>query len=556
MVTLLFGLATWLLFRMQLDVGVLPLFYPLFVVVYAATAIFAQRLRHLTRLTFFAYSQFFLDALCVTVVVAFTGSSQSLFTLFYIFIILASGLILRTRGGLISATMITVCYLGVLALPLLGFEPIRIGVADAEIEDPGRLYRISQVTVQLLAFYLIAWLSGTLSSRLQESQLALRRAGVDLAELRELHDSTIENIATGLLTIDEGGRVTSLNRAASRITGFALADALRRPLDDVLPGATAYLASVVGGATGSDGTSPSWIDEGHSWEANVSLANGQRRYLRHAVSTLRDRHGVPAGKILVFDDLTEVRSLQEKMAQDRHMAEVGKLAAGIVHEIRNPLAAISGSAQLLTADASLQAEDRRLLDIIVREADRLNGLVSNFLGVARDRPLELGEVRLHTVISETLELLRVKGHAHPELVIEERYDYRPLVRCDADRTRQVFWNLFTNAFQAMPSGGTLTVTTERVSDPEAEPDALQITVADTGEGISEEVRERIFDPFFSRRSGGTGLGLAISRQIIQDHGGRIEVRSEPGRGTTFTITLPVEEADPSGRYRATAIRRE
>lgn len=538
---------------MYIDVGVLPLFYPLFAVIYAATAVFAQRLQHLTQLTFFAYSQFFLDALCITVVVAFTGSSQSLFTLFYIFIVLAAGLILRTKGGLIAATVVTVCYLAVLSLPLLGFEPIRVSVMAPDAQDPGRLYRISQVTVQLLAFYLVAWLSGTLSSRLQESQLALRRAGVDLATLRELHTSTIENIATGLLTVDEDGRITSINRAAIRITGFSLEQALRRPLDDVLPGASANLAMLMGSQSHSDATSPSWVDEGHSWEAHVTLAAGDRRYLRHAVSTLRDRTGVPTGKILVFEDLTQVRSLEDRMERDRHMAEVGKLAAGIVHEIRNPLAAISGSAQLLTADTSLHAEDRRLLDIIVREADRLNGLVSNFLGVARDRPLEFQEIRLHTVISETLELLEVKGHAHPELVIEERYDYRPLVRCDPDRIRQVFWNLFTNAFQAMPGSGTLTVATgmarRRDRDGNAE---LSITVQDTGDGIPEDVRERIFDPFFSRRAGGTGLGLAISQQIIQDHGGRISVESVVGRGTKFEIILPVEEADPSGRHRAVA----
>ncbi len=540
MVTILFGLATWLLFRMRMHVGVLPLFYPLFAVTYAITAVFAGRLDRIRDTSFFAYSQFLLDVLCITVVVAFTGSGESLYSFFYIFVILGAGLILSTRGALLVASMVTVFYLSVLALPMLGFESLRSGIEPLDSsEGPGFLFRVSQVTVQLMGFYLVAWLSGTLSERLRESQQALRRAGVDLAALRELHANIIENIGSGILTLNEDGQISSFNRAARRITGLDTQDALELPITTLFPGIADFLEFSQTGATTGE-AAPSWIADGHSWEASVKLPNSERRFLRFAVSPLRNRQGIPVGKVVTFEDRTRVRGMEERLERARHMADVGKLAQGIVHEIRNPLAAISGSAELLGTDAEIEESDRRLTQIIVREADRLNGLVSNFLGVARRRPLEKAPVRVDECISETLALLRKNGHTHPDLKIDEEFSYTPEILADRDRIKQVFWNLINNAFQAMPNGGVLRIRGERiVSSSPNNYEMLRVTVSDSGKGMTEEVRKRVFDPFFTRRSGGTGLGLAISQQIIEDHQGHIEVESVEGRGTTFEVLFPV-----------------
>jgi len=544
-VTFLFGLATWLLFTMRMDVGVLPLFYPLFAVIYGGTVIFAHRLEQIPNTTTFSYAQFLIDVICITVVVAFTGSSESLFVYTYIFVILAAGLILRTRGALTVATLVTVCYVGVLALGLFGYEAIRVGLSEELVyQDPGVLYRVSQVIVQLMGFYLIAWLSGTLATRLEESQQALRRAGVDLAVLRELHANIIENIGSGILTVGENGRLSSFNRAASLITGVAIDQAIGKPLDSILPGASVYLETPESEPLDADDTAAAWVADSQTWEAHVRLPSGERRYLRHSVSTLRDRFGVPVGKIIIFDDESKVRAMEEQMERDRHLAQVGKLAAAIVHEIRNPLAAISGSAQLLGSDEDAAEEDRRLTDIIVREADRLNGLVSNFLGLARNRPLETGMVAVDECIGETLDLLEQQGREGAGLTVERDFGYRPQIRADRDRLRQVFWNLFNNAFEAMPEGGNLRVSCERAAArDEMGRELLRIRVADTGDGIPVDDVERIFDPFYTRRSGGTGLGLAITRQIVRDHGGRISVVSAPGQGTTFEIVLPVAQGE-------------
>ncbi|MDP7113669.1 MAG: ATP-binding protein, partial [Myxococcota bacterium] len=532
---------TWLLFTMQMDVGVLPLFYPLFAVIYGGTVIFAHRLEQIPSTTTFSYAQFLIDVICITVVVAFTGSSESLFVYTYIFVILAAGLILQTRGALTVATLVTVCYVGVLALGLFGYESIRVGLGEnLAYQDAGVLYRVSQVIVQLMGFYLIAWLAGTLATRLEESQQALRRAGVDLAVLRELHANIIENIGSGILTVGENGRLSSFNRAASLITGMTVAEALGQHLDDILPGASVYLETPETEPADADDTAAAWVADSQTWEAHVRLPSGERRYLRHAVSTLRDRFGVPVGKIIIFDDESKVRAMEEQMERDRHLAQVGKLAAAIVHEIRNPLAAISGSAQLLGTDEDVAEEDRRLTDIIVREADRLNGLVSNFLGLARNRPLEAGIVLVDECISETLDLLEQDGRQGLE--IEREFTFRPGIRADRDRLRQVFWNLFNNAFEAMPEGGRLRVITDRAPGlDERGREILRIQIADTGDGIPASDVEQIFDPFYTRRSGGTGLGLAITRQIVSDHGGRISVSSTPGDGATFEILLPVAE---------------
>jgi two-component system, NtrC family, sensor histidine kinase PilS len=544
-VTFLFGLATWLLFTMQMDVGVLPLFYPLFAVIYGGTVIFAHRLEQIPTTTTFSYAQFLIDVICITVVVAFTGSSESLFVYTYIFVILAAGLILQTRGALTVATLVTVCYVGVLALGLFGYESIRVGLGeDLAYQDAGLLYRVSQVIVQLMGFYLIAWLAGTLATRLEESQQALRRAGVDLAVLRELHANIIENIGSGILTVGENGRLSSFNRAASLITNMTINEALGQHLDDILPGASVYLETPEAEPVDSDGTAAAWVADSQTWEAHVRLPSGERRYLRHAVSTLRDRFGVPVGKIIIFDDESKVRAMEEQMERDRHLAQVGKLAAAIVHEIRNPLAAISGSAQLLGTDEAATEEDRRLTDIIVREADRLNGLVSNFLGLARNRPLEAGIVVVDECISETLDLLEQHGREASRLEIEREFSFRPGIRADRDRLRQVFWNLFNNAFEAMPEGGRLRVITDRAPGlDELGREILRIRIIDTGDGVPAGDVEKIFDPFYTRRSGGTGLGLAITRQIIRDHGGRISVSSSPGEGASFEILLPVAEGE-------------
>ena len=539
-VTLLFGLATWLLFTLQMDMGTLPLFYPLFIVAYGITAFFAQRLERIENVVIFSYSQFVLDVLSITVVVLFTGSSESLFAYTYIFVILAAGFILRTQGALVVATVATVSYLGVLGLSLLEFEPLQVGLEGARLtEDPGLAYRVSQVTVQIMGFYLIAWLSGTLASRLQESQIALKRAGVDLAALRELYGNIIENIGSGILTVDERGRITSFNRSAATITGVSVRDALDSDVDDILPKTSQYLESL-SVAVGDEADAAAWVTDSHTWEAFVRLPVGERRYLRHAVSTLRDNHGEISGKILIFDDQTRYRQMEDRLERERHLAQVGKLSAAIVHEIRNPLAAISGSAQLMASDSETSKQDRQLLDIMVREADRLNGLVSNFLGLARDRPMSLTLVQVDDCLAETLQLLRQNGHAHADLVIEEDYAFCPAVEADRDRLHQVFWNLFNNAIEAMPHGGTLKVATRRVrGEPGAVHDTLSISIEDTGEGIPRDVIDRIFDPFYTRRSGGTGLGLAISRRIIQDHGGEIEAKSGEEVGTEFEIRLPV-----------------
>ncbi len=539
-VTLLFGLATWLLFTLQIDLGTLPLFYPLFIVAYGITAFFAQRLDRIENMAIFSYSQFLLDVLSISVVVVFTGSSESLFAYTYIFVILAGGLILRTRGALVVATMATVAYLSALGLHLLDFEPIQVGIEGTRLmDDPGLAYRVSQVTVQIMGFYLIAWLSGTLASRLQESQIALRRAGIDLAALRELYGNIIENIGSGILTVDDTGHITSFNRSASSITGADARDALNTHVDEILPKTSQYLESL-SVLVGEEDDAAAWMADSHTWEAFVRLPSGERRYLRHAVSTLRDNRGRISGKILIFDDQTRFRKMEDRLERERHLAQVGKLSAAIVHEIRNPLAAISGSAQLMASDTRTSEQDRKLLDIMVREADRLNGLVSNFLGLARDRPMSLTLLQVDACIAQTLQLLRQNGHAHADLVIEEDYAFRPEIEADQDRLHQVFWNLFNNAIEAMPHGGTLRVSTERrAGEDDAAHDTLCVRIEDTGEGIPTDAIDRIFDPFYTRRSGGTGLGLAISRRIIQDHGGQIEAMTGEDMGTTFEIRLPV-----------------
>src|SRR5216110_3332457 len=256
--------------------------------------------------------------------------------------------------------------------------------------------------------------------------------------------------------------------------------------------------------------------------------NGLALRLGFTIAPLFAESGETSGMVITFQDLTDVRALEETSRRQERMAAVGRMAASIAHEIRNPLAAMRGSIQMLHAEMDGDTEQAQLMEIILRESDRLNKIVADYLNYARPRPAELKNVDLRGLISDTFKLLRnsdemVDGHK-----LEEELPDRPaIVSGDPEQLKQVCWNIARNALKAMPDGGDL-----RVSLHEAEHNRLRITFSDDGCGMSPEQVEHLFEPFTST-TGGTGLGLSIVYQIIRDHGGTITVRSRVGQGTTI-----------------------
>ncbi len=560
-VTGLFGVVLFLRFQGEGPVELLAALYPLFIALYALSALYALVAKRMPNLVFFTYLQFAVDAACISLVLVFTGGAESMFTWLFVFNVLGAGYLLQLRGGLTVATLDTIAYLATLVASWTGLIPAwgPDGVVDGPGQSPDTLRAFSTVAFHVVSFYLLAFLSGSLSRKHVETGRVLAETASNLHRLRNLHGRIVQNMDVGLLTVDREGRISSFNRAAEEITRYLASEVLGRQVAKVLRGVGHLLA-----ATEESGAS---TRPGAAFERWMTRKDSKRVYLRVSASILRDAEGGVDGHILVFEDRTRMLLMEEQLEREERLAAVGRLSAAIAHEIRNPLASITGSVQVLRSELDLATEDDELMGLIEREADRLGHLVTDFLQLTRGDQPQLEPGRLGQLLRETVALLRTKGVAEA-IAVETELDYDPVVRIDGARMRQVLWNLLNNACQVMPGGGRLGIRTERVTADDlgggedafvgnlARPGvggdregvsllpgegALRLMVQDTGPGIPDDELGKIFDPFFTTRSGGTGLGLAIVARIVQAHGGVVTVNSRIGEGTRFAIWLPVEE---------------
>jgi two-component system sensor histidine kinase PilS (NtrC family) len=388
---------------------------------------------------------------------------------------------------------------------------------------------------------LVALLASVLLRDLRRTDEDLAKSRLDLGRLRRLHERTVGSLLSGLLTTDREGRVTSFNPEAERITGRDAASVIGLSLDEVLPGARARVL-----AASED---PSGI----RLRARMPFRNprGETLHLGLSGSILRELDGSPGGHVVIFQDVTDVVRMELELRRSERLAAVGQLSAAIAHEIRNPLAAISGSIQMLHATASPAGDDesRRLMEIVLRETRRLNALITDFLQYARPGPAKLERVALGELAEEIVKMLENARASGVEIRCDVPAELA--VRGDAGQIRQVLWNLCRNALQAMPEGGALeisargdTASAAQASDEEGRnardegEGAIEIVVRDAGVGMPPEVLERIFDPFFTTKTEGTGLGLATVHRIVEAHGGSLRVESAPGLGSTFRVRLP------------------
>jgi two-component system sensor histidine kinase PilS (NtrC family) len=381
------------------------------------------------------------------------------------------------------------------------------------------------------AYLAVGLLAARLAERQTRSEAERMEATHALASLRALHERIVESIRSGVITTDLDRRVYTLNRAAEEMTGYAPDDLRGEDVSILLGDIRRQIETSLRAAAGGQ-SSP-------RFEADCLTSEGFRVRLGYSVSPLSAKTGETTGLVITFQDLTDIRSMEETSRRQERLSAVGRVAAGIAHEIRNPLAAMRGSIQVLRSEAA-DASQAELMDIVLRESDRLNRIITDFLTYARPRQVSLKETDLREPLRETFALLRhspeiADGHRLEDVTPDEPL----LAPADAEGVRQVFWNLARNALKAMPDGGTLRAEMGRAGDR-----AVRITFADTGRGMSPSQVERLFEPFSSSTTGGTGLGLSIVYQIIKDHGGTINVRSREGHGTTITIELPSASSTP------------
>ncbi len=501
---------------------------PFAYVVAGLSAVYALALQ-LTRIPLRAQAgaQFALDALLVTWLVWVTGNLFSPYTALYILVISAASIFLGARGALVTA----VGCAGLYTATMLGLTAGWFGGGGGRGLTAASLAEVAQATgLNVVAFLVVGLLAARLAVRQTLSEVQMREATHALVSLRALHERIVESIRSGVITTDLERRVFTVNRAAEEMTGYAAAD-LRGQDVSIL----------FGNIAGRIEESLRSAAEGHvspRYESECLTPEGFLVKLGYNISPLSSESGETTGLVITFQDLTDIRSMEETSRRQERLSAVGRVAAGIAHEIRNPLAAMRGSIQVLRSELEADATQRELMDIVLSESDRLNRIITDFLTYARPRKFSLAETDLREPLRETFALLRHSPEVLDGHRLEEELPEEPvLAMADAEGVRQVFWNLTRNALKAMPDGGTLRAEMQRTA-----PGSVRITFADTGRGMTPAQVERLFEPFSSSTTGGTGLGLSIVYQIIRDHGGTINVRSREGHGTTITIELPAKQS--------------
>ena len=531
-VTATFLLGTTIMVQFRQVGGVsdtaLSALYALIGAIYFLTFISAVVLPRLMGEPLQAYVQIVGDILITTAVIYLTGGLESAFSFMYILTIINAGLLLKTRGAVLAASFSAILY-GAL-LDLHYYRYISPYLTRFSYLDH---YRATDILITILvnmgAFYLVAVLSGYLSRQAEESRLKLQMRESDLERLEDLNESIIQSIDTGLMTLDSSGRIWSFNAAAERITGFEYAQVKGRHYTEVFPDL------LLGDDPGAN------TDMNPKWSWNYTGPGGRAMILDLGLLGLKDRSNVTWGRLLVFEDRTRMKQMEEEVRRVERLAAIGEMAAGIAHEIRNPLASISGSFQMLEADLNKEGDQGRLITIMRREMDRLNHIVNDFLSFARPRTASPVAINLSNVVDELLRMFAQQLGPDGNVQLVKKIEPRVMVLFDRHQIEQIMWNLLRNALEAMPSNGTLTVSVDQTGDL---PPMGYVRVSDTGPGISSDDIDRLFDPFFTTKAQGSGLGLSIVYRLLERGGGRIDVTSRPAEGATFTIFLPLADPDP------------
>lgn len=455
---------------------------------------FYKKLSQYPRLT---SSLFYLEATYITGLIYFIGVQQSLLVFLYLINLILSGVLYQRRGALPLALWTSILFSFIISL-------------DSQVS--GHVAYLA-VGVNNLAFFTVAYLSGYLSEQLNIMGQQLKESVEDVKVLKNLNELILRNVSVGLLTVDRFGKVLQCNPAGYRHLGLDEKIIIGKDYKDIFPGLE-FDNKVVG----------------REFDY-VLKRQGERRILSVVYSPLIDDENADQGFIMTFVDETHVRDLEQRLRQSEKMAAIGGLATGIAHEIRNPLAGISGSIQLLQSSGEDQALNHRLMTIINKEIDRLNNLITEFLDFARPEAPKDDNVDLAQLIDEIIEVSQ-RQFEHLGVDIKLSLETEVQIKGNRDKLKQAFLNIIVNAFQAMEGSQEASLYIELTRQGSG---AVLIRVRDSGQGMKEETRQRIFEPFHTTKPKGTGLGLAITHSIFESHNAEVSVESDLGVGTEFKV---------------------
>ncbi|HWN41183.1 MAG TPA: ATP-binding protein [Thermoanaerobaculia bacterium] len=496
---------------------------------FAATLVYIALLRILRRRpTVQAYIQFFGDLLLITALVYYLGGIESPFSMLYLIVIAVASTLLRRRAGITVASAANVLYAGLVLSLYFHRIPLPPGAPETV-----PVFRLAYgLAVHCFGFYGVALLTSYLAHNVARAERELEEKREHLADLEVVHRDVIESISSGLITTDLEGVITSINQAGLSI--------LERPLEELV-GRPIRESGLFSPERWSELTAAS--ESKRTLRAETELERkGDTRNVGFSISQLNDADGRHRGFIVIFQDFSRWRKLEGELRIKDRMAAVGELAAGLAHEIGNPLAAISGSVQMLSSAPNATPSQRKLIEILLKESQRLDRTIKGFLRFARPREGSLQPFDIARLLAENCELLRNSAEVSEQHRIAVKLDPPSAsVIADPDQVSQIFWNLARNSLRAMPGGGTLTIVGKLTDE------HYRMQVIDTGRGMTEEQRANLFHPFQSFFDGGTGIGMAIVYRIVQEHGGRLDVDSRPGGGTTITVELPTLQPGTSAR---------
>lgn len=474
------------------------------------SAVLLARLRNLR---LFVNAHLSWDLLFVILVIYLTGGVESLFSFFYILVIISASVFCPRPQLLVVASAASILYGSLLDLQYYGYLPFFKGQAFPKSLNHYDVFYA--VFLHVGAFLLTALLSGALAERLRRSEAAREKREIDYGELERLNQAILANISSGLMVVNTAGRIRSFNGGASKITGYRLEQVYNRPIEAIFPEFKRLEPS-----------SNYAVERG---EMLYHKSEGELLTLGYSVGRVLDRDANDLGMLIAFQDLTDYKALEEQLKRADRQAAVGRLASGLAHEIRNPLASISGSVQLLLEGHDISLEDRRLMKIVIKEADRLSHLLSDFLNFARPAPVQMEPVNFATLIDELIALSRGSGKFHDQEIITA-YPRPVYMTVDLQKMHQILWDLLLNASDAAGPGGTIRISVEGALG--------EIVVEDSGPGVAAEDRARLFEPFFTTKDRGTGLGLANVYANVEAHGGTIRIETGSLGGARFTIELP------------------
>ena len=525
--TLLLGGAIFAQITAPGSFAVDPFFF-LIAFTYALTIAYALTLRFVDRHRWLIDLQLAGDALIVSAFIYFTGGITSFFSSLYVLPIIAASTVQFRRGGLLVAILSAVIYGGLVLAQYLTASGLLHDpwLATNALVLPPRSTAQYIVALNLFGFFAVALLSGSLAESVRSAGARLEQASTKIADLQALNQHVIDSLPSGLVTTDTSQRILTFNHAAEAITGLTFPVVVGRPVADVLQLPPRIVEALDGGLTERIA---------RRTEFRYTTADGRGGIDLGLSITHLETPGGRAGFLVTFQDVTEIKKLEREVRMQQRLAAVGEMAAGIAHEIRNPLASMSGSIQILRHELPLSAEQEQLMDIVLRESERLNTTIRSFLAYARPQRFQIARLDLRRALNDTALLLRNSAEVRDGHSIDVDVPASELwYEADEGQIKQIVWNLATNGLRAMPDGGRLRL----IGSFEPSSEGVVITVQDEGIGIPAEELDVLFQPFHGTFAKGSGLGLAIVHRIVTDYNGEIQVSSRPGAGTTVSVRLP------------------